>query len=151
MSAATLVGIIAFCSLWTCGSLLRCWKCDHSTYEECQQNLVPSNCSLESSCFQLNINFSNANESVTLFSKGCLATSDCDNYRRGNAGLCRNERARGSNGTCFGECCDGEGCNKGDLLVTSTTASNPTSKGTAFIISLVVLFCGLILTAVNIG
>lgn len=151
MNAATLVGIIAFCSLWTCGSLLACWKCNKSTYEECQQNLVLSNCSTEKSCFQLNVNLSKANESTILFSKGCLVSSDCDDYRRGNAGFCRTERADGSNGTCFGECCAGEGCNKGDLLATSTTASNPTNKGTAFIISLVVLLCGLILTVVNIG
>ncbi|XP_044182894.1 CUB domain-containing protein-like [Acropora millepora] len=173
MNAATLVGIIAFCSLWTCGSLLACWTCTESTYEECQQNLVLSNCSSENSCFQLNVNLSKANESTILFSKGCLVSSDCDDYRRGNAGFCRTERADGFSGTCFGECCDGEGCNKGDLLATSTnatassptttvtasnptatlTASNPTTtnKGTAFIISLVVLLCGLILTVVNIG
>ena len=141
---------------------MACWSCSGSTYEECQQKLVSSNCTSERSCFQLNFNFSNANESVILFSKGCLATSKCDDYRRGNAGLCQTQRALGFNGTCFGECCDGEGCNQGDLLALSTTAtassptitltaSNPTNKGTAFIISLVVLFCGLILTAVNIG
>ncbi|XP_074608916.1 uncharacterized protein LOC141863320 [Acropora palmata] len=146
MNAATLVGIIAFCSLWTCGSLLACWTCAESTYEECQQNLVLSNCSSETSCFQLNVNLSKANESKIFFSKGCLVSSDCDDYRRGNAGFCQKERADGYSGTCFGECCDGEECNKGDLL-----ATNPTNKGTAFIISLVVLLCGLVLTVVNIG
>lgn len=128
------------------GSLLACWTCTGSTYEECQQNLVLSNCSSETSCFQLNVNLRKANESTILFSKGCLVSSDCDDYRTGNAGFCRTERADGYSGTCFGECCDGEGCNKGDLL-----ATNPTNKGTAFIISLVVLLCGLILTVVNIG
>lgn len=173
MNAATLVGIIAFCSLWTCGSLLACWTCTESTYEECQQNLVLSNCSTEKSCFQLNVNLSKANESSIIFSKGCLGSRHCDDYRRGNAGFCQSQRADGYSGTCFGQCCNGEACNQGDLLAlsttatassptTSVTASNPTTtqtasnptttnKGTVFIISVMVLLSGLVLTVVNIG
>lgn len=133
-----------------------CWKCDSFTsYEECQQKLVISNCSSENSCFQLNVNLSKVNESSVLFSKGCLPSSSCEDYRRGSAGLCQRQRADGYNGACFGECCDGERCNQGDLLALSATPTASkqitTNKGTVFIISVMVLLSGLVLTVVNIG
>ncbi|KAL9960083.1 hypothetical protein ACROYT_G033488 [Oculina patagonica] len=144
MKGALFLGFTFFCCLWTIGSFLECLECVSSTsYEDCQKNSELINCSRANpACYQAEITLENGSAKKLLFQKGCLGKDDCENYEKGNIDFCNTEKGKGYTGDCKAKCCHEDGCNKGDIVE---------SKGSAFIISVVVLLSGLLLTFVNIN
>lgn len=142
--------------LWL-GSLLQCTQCDSVvSYDDCEANTMLQNCTnSNSSCSQVEIQLVKGNDSLTLFEKRCLPTSQCEEYMRGEVGECITRRSDNYTGVCRGICCTGENCNIGNLLLPTTTMTTTMttteSKGSMFIISVLVLLLGVFLTVVNIN
>lgn len=100
------------------------------------------NCTSGQSCYQAEVQLEKGSEKEISFDKGCLDTARCDDYSKGQIGVCVNARTNGYTGTCTGKCCSEDNCNKGNLLA---------SKASAFVMSVMVLLSGVVLTAVNIN
>lgn len=141
MKTAVFVGFVVFCSMLPCGAFLKCSECSSDTsFVDCQKNAKLMTCPQNDSCYQLEINLVGSDSFIS-FSKGCLASNQCDSYREGNAGICNERKNDGYTGDCKGSCCnDRDDCNGASLLKNSQSV---------FIISVMVLLSGLALTAVN--
>ena len=131
------------------GSFLQCSKCLSSTsYDDCQSQVTLTNCSsfVNQSCFQGYIQLIKGADKKIVFEKGCVNSGSCDAYSRGEIGLCISQKSQGYTGDCKGKCCDGENCNRENLL-----PNIGKNKGSVFIISVMVLLSGVLLTVVNIN
>ena len=106
------------------------------------------NCSSvnDHACFQENVKFEKGAEKIQIFQKGCLPKSLCEDYSKGEIGLCITRRAQGYEVDCKAMCCHEDECNMKDLLV-----DKEDNKGSAFAISVMILLSGLLLTLVNIN
>ena len=98
------------------------------------------NCS--EACFQTSVKYDNVSYKGEDFDAGCLDKSFCDRYKKGDIGHCNDLKAFGFTVECVSECCYEDGCNKENLLVES--------KGSAFVMSVMILLASLLLAVVNI-
>ena len=100
-------------------------------------------CAAGQLCYQGEVQLEKGSLKETEFAKSCLGTADCEKYNKGQLPtFCENAKNDGFTGTCKGKCCDEDNCNKGNLLA---------SKASAFVMSVMVLLSGAVLTAVNIN
>ena len=127
------------------GSTLQCSQCSSSvSYEDCQNKLKVGNCTGPNDvCFQADVKYEKGSEKVHNFAKGCLSKELCDDYEKGDIGECVTRKAQEYEVDCKAKCCEGDECNEGNIL--------PKNKGSAFIISVMVLLSGLLLTLASIN
>jgi len=93
-------------------------------------------------CFQGEIQLEKGSVKDKEFTKSCLGTAECEDYNKGQVPVCINAKNNGFTVICKGKCCDEDNCNKGNLFA---------SKASAFVMSVMVLLSGVVLTAVNIN
>lgn len=122
---------------------MQCSVCQSEiSYDDCQKNITVESCDPgQTNCQQTEIQLEHKSDpKIILFSKGCLGSSVCEDYRKGQVGQCTSFKERGYTGTCTGKCCTEDNCNKGNLLA---------SKASAFVMSVMVLLSGIVLTAIH--
>ena len=122
---------------------MQCSVCNSEiSYDDCQKNITVVTCdSGQTNCQQTEIQLEHKSKAkLILFSKGCLGSSVCETYRKEKIGECISSKQEGYTGTCTGKCCTEDNCNEGNLLA---------SKASAFVMSVMVLLSGIVLTAIH--
>ena len=102
------------------------------------------NCTEDQVCFQADAKYEKGDEVIITIQKGCVRKTLCDAYSKGNIEECKTWKAQGYKVDCNAKCCsDGDECNKENLL--------PNNKGSAFLISVMVLLLSVLLTLSNVN
>ncbi|XP_015748440.1 PREDICTED: uncharacterized protein LOC107328213 [Acropora digitifera] len=127
------LGVIVFCSLLACVASLECYKCkSQTTPGDCSKNEEVVTCAGDESCVQYEINLV-GNETLINYDKGCLQSSLCSPYSKGEIGICISLKKEGSTGECKAMCCNEDRCNSVSVLQ----------------ISVLVLLLGILIAAVS--
>jgi len=127
------LGFIVFCSLLACVASLECYKCEsQTTPDDCIKNEELVTCAGDESCVQYEINLV-GNETLISHDKGCLKSSLCSPYSKGEIGICISLKKEGSTGECKAMCCNEDRCNSVSVLQ----------------ISVLVLLLGILIAAVS--
>ena len=112
---------------------LECYKCkSQTTPDDCSKNEEVVTCAGDQSCVQYEINLV-GNETLINYDKGCLTSSLCSAYSKGEIGICISLKEEGSTGECKAMCCNEDRCNSVSVLQ----------------ISVLVLLLGIIIAAVS--
>ena len=112
---------------------LECYKCEsQTTPDDCIKNEELVTCAGDESCVQYEINLV-GNETLISHDKGCLKSSLCSPYSKGEIGICISLKKEGSTGECKAMCCNEDRCNSVSVLQ----------------ISVLVLLLGILIAAVS--
>lgn len=112
---------------------LECYNCEsQSTPYDCSKNGQLVTCAGDESCVRYEINLV-VNMTLILSHEGCLKSSLCSAYSKGEIEFCIDLKKAGIAGECKGRCCNEDRCNSVSVLH----------------ISVLVLLLGILIAAVS--
>ncbi|XP_015760559.1 PREDICTED: uncharacterized protein LOC107339764 [Acropora digitifera] len=130
------LGFIVFCSLLACVASLECYNCQsqgsHKVKDDCSKNGELVTCAGDESCIRYEINLV-GNASWIIMHEGCLKSSLCSAFSKGEIEYCINLKKEGFAEECKAMCCNEDRCNSVSVLQ----------------ISVLVLLLGILIAAVS--